>query len=158
MGRQGKLQLEPEVKIAQHQQSSPWQVGLHSQSAPAEQVRDEETETPWFKKLPGQSQHFCPALPHGLFSSGLVDGLLYCAPSGADDLPPSEWPLCSLPTTGGCGQSRAGLLSPLGCPGWGWSRELLAMAGAGGSQARTAGQRWERGLWEREKWEKCSGK
>lgn len=74
---------------------------MHSQSAPAEQVRDEETETPWFKKLPAQSQHFCPALPHGLFSTGLVDAHLYFAPSGVDDLPSSERPLCSLPTTEG---------------------------------------------------------
>lgn len=61
--------------------------------------------------------------------------------------------LCSLPSTGAV--AGAGLGSPLACPGWGWSRELLAMAAAGG---KAWGQQWERGLWEREKWEKCSGK
>lgn len=85
-----------------------------------------------------------------------VELMIFLPQNGLSALSP---PLGAVARAGlGCGQSRAGLLSPLGCPGWGWSRELLAMAGAGGSQARTGGQRWERGLWEREKWEKCSGK
>lgn len=132
---------EPEVTTAQPQASSPWHVCLHSQRAWAEQVGVKE-ESRGLKS--SQARVSIPALPHGLFSTGLVEEHSRCAPGGGDDLPASARPLCSLPTLGSV--ARAGL---------GWSQPWDVRDGDG---AWSSCCWWERGLWEGAKWEKSSGK